>query len=241
MAQGPLAVRFGSWTLDEPQAGVLGGARVELENTGTIRWSDAVRLSYHWLDDRDNPIVWDGVRTPLPPLAPGERATVPARVRAPIPPGRYRFAFDVVFEHRAWLSELDGTAAVVTDVDVRPRTGAFHAELPEGVEPAAEWAERVAATHADGYAVVAGAIEWQGGLFDRAPRELAPYRPGAGRVPGFAQPLLCPSVVDGVELERLADVAGLPAFAAPQDEPWIYDGRIVLQLRARPRSGRRPG
>jgi hypothetical protein len=237
MAQGPLAVRFGSWTLEEPQAGVLGRASVELENAGTIRWNDSMRLSYHWLDDRDNPIVWDGVRTPLPPLAPGEREQVVARVRAPIPPGRYRFALDVVVEHRAWLSELGPDQTVAADVDVRPRTSSFHAELPDSVEPAPDWAERVAASHADGYAVVAGAIVWEGGLFERSPHGLEPYRPGPGRVPGFAQPLLCPSVVDGVELERLPDVAGLPAYAAPLDEPWVYDGRIVL--RARSRSGRR--
>jgi hypothetical protein len=38
-------------------------------------------------------------------------------------------------------------------------------------------------------------------------------------------------VLDGVELERLADVTGLPAFAAPRDEPWVYDGRIVLRVK----------
>jgi hypothetical protein len=241
MAQGPLAVRFGSWTLDEPQAGALGNASVELANAGTIRWNDAVRLSYHWLDDRDNPIVWDGIRTPLPPLAPGEQATVDARVRAPIPPGRYRFAFDVVVEHRAWLSELGAGTTPVTDVDVRPRLSPFDSELPAGVEHADDWAERVAASHAEGYAVVAGAVTWDRGFFDRAPRELAPYRPGPGRIPGFSHPLICPSVIDGLELERLPDVAGLPAFAAPQDEPWIYDGRIVTIIKARPQSGRRPG
>jgi hypothetical protein len=239
MAQGPLAVRFGSWTLDDPEAGVVGSAEVELGNAGTIRWNDAVHLSYHWLDDLDNPIVWDGIRTPLPPLEPGESATVTALVRAPIPPGRYRFAFDVVVEHRAWLSELGPDQTVAGEFEVASRTSSFHSDLPENVEPTADWAERVGAAHADGFAVVAGALEWAGGLFDRQPRELDPYRPGPGRIPGFAQPLVCPSVVDGIELERLPDLAGLPAFAAPQDEPWIYDGRIVL--RARSRSGRPPG
>ena len=47
-------------------------------------------------------------------------------------------------------------------------------------------------------------------------------------MPGFPAPLICPSVVDGVELERLPDIAGLPAYAAPTNEPWIYDGRITL-------------
>ena len=69
-------------------------------------------------------------------------------------------------------------------------------------------------------------------------RELAPYEPGRGRIPGFGAPLILPSVLPGVELERLADVAGLPAFAAPADEPWVYDGRIVV--RVQPRSGRQP-
>ena len=79
------------------------------------------------------------------------------------------------------------------------------------------------------------AIDWDAG---RRPRALAAYVPGAGRVPGFSAPLLAPSVLPGIELERLDDVAGLPAYAAPREEPWIYDGRAVL--RARPRSGRRP-
>ena len=120
MAKGPLAVRWGEWTLDDPHAGAVGRARVELENAGTVTWRDGIRLAYHWLDDRGNPIVWDGERTPLPALAPGERATVDARVRAPIPPGRYRFALDVVAEFRAWFSEL-GSDTAAAEVDVLPR------------------------------------------------------------------------------------------------------------------------
>ena len=52
--------------LDEPRAGALGGARVEIENAGTATWRDGISCSYHWLDGLDNPIVWDGIRTPLP-------------------------------------------------------------------------------------------------------------------------------------------------------------------------------
>jgi hypothetical protein len=37
-------------------------------------------------------------------------------------------------------------------------------------------------------------------------------------------------VLEGIELTRVADVAGLPAYAAPTDEPWIYDGRIVVSV-----------
>jgi hypothetical protein len=225
LAKGPLVVRWGDWTLDAPQAGAVGTARVELENAGTIAWRDGVLLSYHWLDDRGNPIVWDGVRTPLPPLAPGERATVDARVRAPLPPGRYRFALDAVAEHRAWLSEL-GSAMPTRDVEVRPREGEPRADLPAWVSPTPAWEEHVRRAHAEGYTVVAGAIDWAS---RRRPHALAPYAPGAGRVPGFSHALLCPSVLDGVELERVGEVEGLPAFAAPADEPWTYDGRAVLR------------
>jgi hypothetical protein len=200
---------------------------VELANAGTIAWGDQVRLAYHWLDDRDNPIVWDGTRTAAPPLAPGEQATVAAQVRAPMPPGPYRLAFDMVAEQRAWFSEL-GSPMLSLDLQVAPRTGEPRAELPPQVETAPEWAERVRAAHAEGYAVVAGAIDWIGA---RRPRALAAYAPGPGRVPGFAGPLLAPSVLPGVALERLEDVEGLPAYAAPRDEPWVYDGRIVLRVR----------
>jgi hypothetical protein len=173
--------------------------------------------------------VWDAERVPLPPLAPGERTLVRVQIRAPVPPGRYRLALDVVAENRAWFSEL-GSEMAVTTVDVRPRAGEGRTELPDWVEPAPDRTERVAAAHAEGYAVVAGAIAWDGGPFHRRPRALAPYEPGPGRVPGFSQPLVCPSVLPGTELLRLADVEGLPAFAAPtpESEPWVYDGRVVL-------------
>ena len=91
-----------------------------------------------------------------------------------------------------------------------------------------DWEERVRASHAEGFAVVAGAIDWGRG---RRPRALADYAPGPGRVPGFTGALLVPSVLPGVELERLDDVEGLPAYTAPRDEPWVYDGQIVLRVR----------
>src|SRR5580704_6482095 len=134
MAKGPLAARFLDWRLEPPQAGAVGLARVELENTGTVAWREAIGLAYHWLDDRGNPIVWDGERTPLPLVAPGERVRVEARVRAPIPPGRYRFALDLVAEHRAWFSQL-GDEPVGAEVEVAPRRGAARWELPPSVEP----------------------------------------------------------------------------------------------------------
>jgi hypothetical protein len=188
-------------------------------------------------------LVWDGLRTVLPPLDPGERTMLTARVRAPIPPGRYRFALDLVAEHRAWFSEL-GSDAPATTVDVQPRRGTPMLQRPEWVEPTPDFDRVANAAHAEGYAVVAGAIDWKGGLAHPRPQALESYEPGSGRNPGFTHALLCPSVLEGIELEHVGEVAGLPAYAAPADEPWIYDGRAVLEAHpsrratARSRSGR---
>jgi hypothetical protein len=232
VSKGPLAVRYGTAPPVEPEAGTSSTVAVEVENAGALSWTRDVFVSYHWLDTRDNPIVWDGIRTVAPRLVPGERATVETMLRAPIPPGRYRLAFDLVAEHRAWFSEL-GSGMLAQDVEVRPRSGEPNAPLPDGYERAPDWEQRVRAAHADGYGVVAGAVEWPRRLLHRVPRELVPYTPGPGRVPGFGAPLLAPSVLPGIELEPLGEIAGLPAFAAPRDEPWIYDGRIVLRRRRR--------
>jgi hypothetical protein len=237
MAKGPLVVRWGDWTLSDPQAGAVGHAKATLENAGSVHWGRGIQIAYHWLDGLGNPIIWDGERTALPPLAPGESATVEVDFRAPIPPGAYRFALDLVAENRAWFSEL-GSPMITTDVEVTRRAGSHSAALPDWVAAAPDWSERVAAAHAEGFAVVAGAIGWEGGLVHRRPHALAPYEPGPGRVPAFAHALLCPSVIDGIELERLPDLEGLPAFAAPAPfgEPWIYDGRIVLHANPGSRS-----
>jgi hypothetical protein len=231
----PLAVRWGEWKLGEARAGTRSTSHVTVENIGTVTWREGIVLSYHWLDDRGNPIVWDGLRTALPVVEPGESVSVEASVLAPIPPGRYGFAFDLVAEGIAWFAEL-GNEPAAAEVDVGPRPGGHHAELPDWVEPEPGWAERVAAAHAEGFGVVAGSVAWEGSLGRRRPSDLAPYEPGPGRIPGFSYPLVCPSLMDGLVLERLPDVAGLPAFAAPIDEPWLYDGRIVLRALPRRRT-----
>jgi hypothetical protein len=228
----PLVAHWLHWLLDEPRAGALGGARVEVENVGTATWREDVACSYHWLDPLGNPIVWDGARTPLPRrVSPGERVTFRVAVRAPMPPGRYRFALDLVAEYRAWFAEI-GAAGPEEELDVHPRVEAARLEdvaevhAPPGWQLAPGSAELALAAHAEGYAVVAPSVEAP----RRLRRALDPWSDTAGRDPGFSHPLLAPSVLHGIELERLPDVAGLPAFAAPTGEPWIYDGRVVLRL-----------
>jgi hypothetical protein len=212
---GPLAVRWLAHDLDAVQAGTLAYARVVLENAGTAAWRD-LNISYHWLDDRGNPIVWDGIRHAVS-AEPGERVERELDVRGPIPPGHYTLAFDLVDEHRFWLAEL-GNFTPELEVDVAPRdaSGArlFGAEGDTG---------QIRGAHAEGYAAVGGAIDMR-----RRPAELEPYEPGGGRNPAFAHPLVCPSLLP--PLEPNDEVAGLPAWRPEGDEPWLYDARIRLRL-----------
>jgi hypothetical protein len=199
-------------------------------NAGAATWGEDITASYHWLDERGNAIVWDGVRTPLPaPVAPGDEVELQITVRAPMPPGGYGFALDLVAEHRAWFAELGDEESPRETVDVRPRVDATtlgEAATVYAPSATAEWERRVLALHAEGYAVVAGAIEAP----RRLRKRLASWAPGPGRVPGFANALLCPSVLHGIELERLPNIEGLPAFSRPADEPWVYDASLVMGI-----------
>jgi hypothetical protein len=86
---------------------------VTLKNGGRLTWqSSAVppfALSYHWLAQGSEEIViFDGLRTPFnEPVKPGDEIRMSARVRAPRYPGNYVLIWDVVQEHRTWLS-LEG-------------------------------------------------------------------------------------------------------------------------------------
>jgi hypothetical protein len=259
---GPLAVRWLGYELAPPRAGALGSARVVLENAGSSVWlPDGARRvcpSYHWLDELGNPIVWDGLWTRLPrAVEPGDRIEAELAVRAPIPPGRYRLAFDLVADERYWFSEL-GNEALEREVAVGPRIdsralavrgadpGALDAQdepvvsedeataiayLAPGCIPAADWSRRILDAHEEGYAVVGGSVDAETGFLRRAPSTLAPWAPGAGRVPAFEHPLLCPSIVRDLDPAWLEPIGGLPTLAPPVDEPWLYDGRIVVRAR----------
>jgi len=211
---GPLAVRWLAHELGDVQAGTLASARIVVENAGTAAWRD-LNISYHWLDDRGNPIVWDGLRQPVN-AEPGERVERDLDVRGPIPPGRYRLAFDLVDEHRFWLAEL-GNFTPELEVDVAPRdaSGARLFGADGDID-------KIRAAHAEGYAAVGGAVDLR-----RRPTELEPYKPNGGRNPAFAHPLVCPSLLP--PLEPNDEVAGLPAWRPEGEEPWLYDARIRLR------------
>ena len=258
---GPLAVRWLGYALPELRAGAEAEVEVVLQNAGSATWRTrgdlGVRLSYHWLDDRGNAIVWDGPRVGFGgSVAPGEEVEVALRVRAPQPPGRYRLAFDLVEELRFWFAEV-GSAPLELDAEVLPRIEErrLAAVVHGGDDPATTAAlaaqeevlvagDAVATAH-----LVAGALpapDWSrrvldahaegyaavGGSIDSRDRALRPWAPGGGRNPAFSHPLLLPSLLAGLEP---GEHDGLPAYV-PDGEPSLFDGRIRLRL---PRGRRR--
>ena len=61
-------------------------------------------LSYHWLDDERNMIVFDGLRSPIPKvLYPGESITVITSIKTPVVKGHYVLRICPVQEHVKWL------------------------------------------------------------------------------------------------------------------------------------------
>jgi hypothetical protein len=226
------------------------------------RGREGVQLAYHWLDQLGNAIVWDGSRASFPDVVqPGETVELESPVIAPRPPGSYRLAFDLVEEFRFWFQEL-GSAALDLHVEVKPRIderrlavrvhGASDPELDAalatqqeplvtedavavahlvaGAIPASDWSRLVLDAHAEGYAAVGPSVE-AGSRTDR--RRFVAWAPGGGRNPRFDEPLLLPSLLEGLEPGTLED---LPSYTGSDG---LFEGRAVVRLRSR--SGRRIG
>ncbi len=103
------------------EAGTAFSVPVVIANDGTEHWSsgEGFFLSYHWLDEGGEAVVWDGRRTPfLQTLEAGEEVLVVADVEAPRAPGRFALVWDVVHEGESWASEVDPTPVEPVLVDV---------------------------------------------------------------------------------------------------------------------------
>ena len=263
---GPLAVRWLAYEPTDWRAGVASVVRLRLENAGSAAWRsrgrEGVQVAYHWLDPLGNPIVWDGIRTPLSQVVePGVTVELDVTVAVPRPPGSYRLAFDLVEELRFWFQEV-GSASLDLPVEVQPRIserrlgvvvhGASDAETEAALaaqeEPLVS-EDPVARAHLvpgarpapdwsrfllDAHEEGYAAVGGAVGITGRADqRRFAPWAPGGGRNPRFAHPLLLPSLLDGLEPGRHE---GLPAFSGSDA---LYEGRAVVRLRLR--SGRPSG
>lgn len=84
---------------------------IVVTNTSTFTWSGA-QLGVHWRSLDGRLIRWDGLRTPLPNLAPGQSATVGAREFVWFGAGSYALEWEPLIEGVAWSG--DRLAMVVT-------------------------------------------------------------------------------------------------------------------------------
>ena len=236
MAKGPLAVRWGEWTLDDPHAGAVGSARVELENAGTVAVA------------RRDPPRLPLARRPRQPDRVGRRAhrrcprSLPASGRrwTPACAPRSRPAATASRStwspsHRAWFSEL-GSETSAIDVDVLPRGGEPRAEWPGWVEPTADGAR----AHRRGARRGLRGRRRRDRVGRRSrpprPRSLAPYEPGPGRIPNFASRAALPVGARRARAGAARGRRGPARVRRPGRRPWLYDGRIVLEAHPKRRA-----
>lgn len=266
---GPLAVRWRAYAVEPLHAGATASARVRVANAGSATWRsrgrEGVQIAYHWLDELDNPIVWDGVRTALPgPVAPGEEVELELEVVAPRPPGRYRLAFDLVEEHRFWFAEI-GCTPLTLGAEVVPRIAARRlavvvhgADDPGTREALAAQEEPLVDGDAEAVAHLVGgaapAPDWSRRLLDAHAEGWPAVGPGIVPAGSLLERRrlrdLAPWAAGGGRNPRLglplllpsllagtapSEHEGLPAYDGPDA---LFDGRIVVRLR--PRSGRPP-
>lgn len=114
-------------------AGETKTVALTITNTSSRQFPAGVTLGTHVYRSDGALVEWNGARTALPVIDPGESATVEARVLAPLLPGDYRVAFDLVNEGVAWFSSM-GVSASTTGLtvervdsaryDIGTRTGA---------------------------------------------------------------------------------------------------------------------
>ena len=76
-----------------------------IKNTGSLPWraADLFDISYHLTRWDGTVVQWDGLRTSLPDIAPGQTVTVNVAVRAPSA-GGYVVHIDLVREGVTWFS-----------------------------------------------------------------------------------------------------------------------------------------
>ena len=108
---------------------------VELRNGGSETWDpeSGFRLSYHWVGQGGEVVVWDGARTQLPgPVAPG--GVVQLEILVEVPPVRATLGlqWDVVQEGVSWLSELENDPPPPIFVEIQP---AYAASVVSGRAP----------------------------------------------------------------------------------------------------------
>jgi len=83
---------------------------VRAKNISAHKWPAdgrySVRVSYHWVDNKERTVVFDGERTHLPcDLEPNQETTCDVTIKAPSTPGQYVLEIDLVQESVAWFRD----------------------------------------------------------------------------------------------------------------------------------------
>jgi len=109
----------------EPREDFLAAIRVT--NRSSYPWPNLgpakVRLSYHWLDNAGQEVLFNGQRTELSKaVAAGEPLASWVSAQAPSEPGRYLLEIDLVLENIAWFSARNDRETCRVAVEVVPET-----------------------------------------------------------------------------------------------------------------------
>ena len=236
---GPLAVRWLGYQLPEFRAGAEAVAEVVLQNAGTATWRQrrelGVKLSYHWLDDRGNAIVWDGPRVDFGgPVAAGRRGRgraagaraaaagpVPARVRprrgASLLVRRGRLPRRSSWTPRCCRGSMSGaspssSAAAPTSrrrLALARRRSRSSTRTPSRSRTSSPARSRRPTGRAGSSTRTRRASSRWAARSSRAERALRPWAPGGGRNPAFSASSAAPVAAARHRARRARGPAGL--------------------------------
>ncbi len=95
-------------------------------NASSAAWGPNVNVSYHWFDANGTVVTWDGARSSVAGVGPGQTTTAIVRIVGPALPGTYTLRLDIVQEGVAWFSGKGASFPAVTERVVVPAFGAVY-------------------------------------------------------------------------------------------------------------------
>ena len=116
----------GTIRLVEPCSKITGTCEllVEVSNQSDSTWTseglNPINISYHWLDENWNMVVFDGVRTSLPDggIGPAKSARARVKIEPPQKIGNHRLSLTLVEEGVRWFDGLDEFISISVSIHV---------------------------------------------------------------------------------------------------------------------------
>lgn len=73
-----------------------------------------IGLSYHWMDENNNSVIWDGNRSYIEKsIYPNENIVIPLLILTPKDSGNYKLKLDIVQEHISWFSDVNSNSYTI--------------------------------------------------------------------------------------------------------------------------------